>query len=1106
MPGGDDKKNVSASPLSKTKSTLSPLATKSSKSPPSIVVKPATPKTPSSLSPNAKPATSSSRVTRSIQKMASTAYELALNKFIAVSDRLSDLESRNNTPGNETPSVSMLQIRREQVRVLWDKVEKEFDVCSECITAAGEDAASTLPILKSKYNYCYTVYERYAAQLTDIIQQGTAPPAQAQAPAQNYISSGCRLPPCDTEVFSGDYLRWPTFRVLFTAIYINNPRLTPVEKLFHLNAKTSGDAHAIIANSPLTNDGFRSAWDNLTERFDNKRLLVNSQFKILFNLQSISQESGAALKELQTTIQGCLNALELSGILITDWDCILVYMCSSKLPKLTLSLWEQSLHDKAAIPKWVDLNTFLTERHRTLEAIDDVRPSGSSHSQSKATNANGSLSRINSYETKVVPKPRRCDLCSRESHPIRTCPRFLQMTVDERAAYIRNKQMCLNCFARGHQLRDCTSTHSCFTCRSRHHTQLHRSNPFASPPSRPDVPMSRPATSTEGSAASDDQSGVQVCFASGARLVLLGTAIINICHLGSNFQARALIDSGFEATFVTERLFNLFKLPFQVVQAQVSGLNQTVSAQSKKLCHFTIRSPSRPALQLETSADVLPQLAGNLPSYPIPQDFLRNLPDLPLADPKFYESAQIDVLIGADILPSVLLNGAKTNICGSLLGQETIFGVHNGLDKILTKFWEVEDLPIKLVKESDSVCEDNFSERPREMRTADTSNEQRLKRDIPLKIRYDSVIQEYLDLNHMREVFPTHDFASYYLPHHAVLKPESITTKLRLVFNASSPSANGASLNDILHAGQVLQSDLTIQILKWRYFQYVFSADIEKMYRQIWVDPKHTPFQRILFRNPDGDIREFELKTVTFGVNCAPYLTIRVLQQLATDVQHSHPKAKLQSALNSAGFPLRKLTSNHKDILAHIPSDHLLRSDFLEIDAESTAKTLGVRWKATSDKYFFVPPELSDESSLTKRQVLSQIAKLFDPAGWLAPFVMRAKIFMQEIWLQDLGWDDELPSGSPSDQNSESSITVFVTRLKRHTVLRSMYEWKWGIRLWCTFSLQRRELRRVTKITQSAKAEKWSHVQSEHNPADLASRGVALQELVDNPLWWHGPA
>jgi len=69
---------------------------------------------------------------------------------------------------------------------------------------------------------------------------------------------------------------------------------------------------------------------------------------------------------------------------------------------------------------------------------------------------------------------------------------------------------------------------------------------------------------------------------------------------------------------------------------------------------------------------------------------------------------------------------------------------------------------------------------------------QRLKRDSQLKAKYDSVIQKYLDLHHMKEVRPTHNSASYYLPQHAVLKPESTTTKLRVVFNASSPSENGS--------------------------------------------------------------------------------------------------------------------------------------------------------------------------------------------------------------------------------------------------------------------------------------------------------------------------
>jgi len=74
--------------------------------------------------------------------------------------------------------------------------------------------------------------------------------------------------------------------------------------------------------------------------------------------------------------------------------------------------------------------------------------------------------------------------------------------------------------------------------------------------------------------------------------------------------------------------------------------------------------------------------------------------------------------------------------------------------------------------------------------------------------------------------------------------------------------------------------------------------------------------------------------------------------------------------LHSA-FPLRKWTSNHIEILAHIQSDHLLNADFLEMNTEGAAKPLGVRWKAMSDEFFFVPPDLANKISPTKRKVLS---------------------------------------------------------------------------------------------------------------------------------------
>lgn len=109
-------------------------------------------------------------------------------------------------------------------------------------------------------------------------------------------------------------------------------------------------------------------------------------------------------------------------------------------------------------------------------------------------------------------------------------------------------------------------------------------------------------------------------------------------------------------------------------------------------------------------------------------------------------------------------------------------------------------------------------------------------------------MKEYESLNHMRRVPDDEPDPprSFYLPHHGVVRENSITTKLRVVFNGSSRSSTGVSLNDLLHTGAKLQLDLFDVLIWFRQFRYVFSTDVEKMYRQIKVHPHDWNFQRIL--------------------------------------------------------------------------------------------------------------------------------------------------------------------------------------------------------------------------------------------------------------------
>lgn len=118
---------------------------------------------------------------------------------------------------------------------------------------------------------------------------------------------------------------------------------------------------------------------------------------------------------------------------------------------------------------------------------------------------------------------------------------------------------------------------------------------------------------------------------------------------------------------------------------------------------------------------------------------------------------------------------------------------------------------------------------------------------------------------------------------------------------------------------------------------------------------------------------------------------------------------QLVTLLGRAGFQLRKWASNSPSLLVDInPADHgLAQAKALRNDNSLTV--LGhLRWSPHSDAFQF---DISLASSVpaTKRAVLSTIASLFDPLGWITPVVITAKIIMQKLWALRCDWDAVLP-------------------------------------------------------------------------------------------------
>ncbi|XP_032690541.1 uncharacterized protein LOC116853521, partial [Odontomachus brunneus] len=391
----------------------------------------------------------------------------------------------------------------------------------------------------------------------------------------------------------------------------------------------------------------------------------------------------------------------------------------------------------------------------------------------------------------------------------------------------------------------------------------------------------------------------------------------------------------------------------------------------------------------------------------------------------------------------------------------------SSLEEEIKRFWEVEELPDRPHTAPDDVaCEKHFLETHSRTATgryvvrlpfragppiAIGDSRFRAEKQLNTLVRrlhqqpdkfreYRAFLKEYESLGHSRVVSRASNTLApcVFLPHHPVFRETSTTSRLRVVFNASSVTSNGSCLNDHLLSGPKLQADLPSVILRWRQFKFVYTADIAKMYRQILVDPRDLNYQRILWRDSlDDAVEEYQLLTVTYGTACAPFLALRVLRQLARDdgsrfpvaaavllnhiyvddVLFGHENARelrdardqLINLLRLGGFELRKWASNSADLLTDIDAnDHGIACSKSLSDSDHV-NILGIGWNPKSDA-FHIKVSIQDEMPTTKRSILSAIARLYDPLGWVTPVVLAAKVIIQQLWRLKVSWDERVPN------------------------------------------------------------------------------------------------
>ncbi len=154
-------------------------------------------------------------------------------------------------------------------------------------------------------------------------------------------------------------------------------------------------------------------------------------------------------------------------------------------------------------------------------------------------------------------------------------------------------------------------------------------------------------------------------------------------------------------------------------------------------------------------------------------------------------------------------------------------------------------------------------------------------------------LREYITLGHAEKI-PWSELKlkpHYYFPVHGVFKETSTTTKTRPVFDASSKTTSGYSLNDTLLPGPNLYPLLPDVIIRFRRFKVGMSAEISKMFREVLLDPTERDLHRFILHQEDGTLVDCRILRLTFGVKPSPFLATQVLRTLAKSAEVSHPEA-----------------------------------------------------------------------------------------------------------------------------------------------------------------------------------------------------------------------
>ena len=881
-----------------------------------------------------------------------------------------------------------------------------------------------------------------------------------------------RLPKLNIPVYTGDPLLWQSFWDCFDAAINSNPMLTGVQKLSYLRAQLQGDAARVIAGFPLTDGNYSHSVALLQNRFGQSYKLVSAHMQALLDLPSPTntltslQQFHDSVESHIRSLSSLGKDSESYGDLLVPIIIGKLPVETRKNLARDHSNSEWSLNElQDAILKEIRIfetglhivnqNSLIPTASFHTNAVRNPRPTHNSSDGKKkhpcvycsGSHAPSICDVVTDYQKRleIVKQGKLCFNCLAH-HKISQC---------------NSKHRCRRCKQK-HHTSLCNSTDS----DNKDAQEPHNTTTLTTISSTPQglslhlagdsVCLLKTAVAPVSS--SKVQIEANILFDEGSQRSFISQNLANSLQLHSHKKEDICLSSFGSQTptikqLQTGQIYLLTKtgeripLSVLIVPNIATPLQNTMQTQITQLPHLQGICLAHPVIGSATSFEIS-LLIGADHYWDIVEDHIIR------GNGPTAMKSKVGYLLSGPLSQSKTPTANVLNI--------TIYTQHIEIeDGDLQKFWAIESTGMSslTVNESDkeffqSYIKSSIRRQPDGSYMArfpwkvshpplPTNRKTCEKRTRSLAYRLaqtPNLLQTYNNIFIDQEkrgfiervTSPKISDSCHYIPHHAVRK-DSSTTPLRIVYDCSChQSKESPSLNDCLMIGPPFLNDLCSIILRFRTHALGISTDIEKAFLHVQLHEDDRDFTRFLWlsdpTNPNSDFQVYRFKVVLFGATSSTFMLNATLHHhlqqhdspIAADmltnlyvdnvisgcnspdqaIQYYH---KARSIMMDANFNLRAWASNCPQLNALAKQDKVANDN-------TTVNILGLQWNTITDTLSFTPKTIIPDNSalITKREVLQQSSKIFDPLGFLSPVTIQAKLLMQTLWQKHVDWDEPL--------------------------------------------------------------------------------------------------